>query len=99
MEIAFGDRARVLATSETIHLGFADRVGMVHGITTPSITSVEVIGGCDLDIAFNLVFEDDKRTVWFAPHLLEFVDHAPGTEIVIGGKKLVRSASGEWVKS
>jgi hypothetical protein len=43
-------------------------------------------------------FEDRNESFWFAPSLVQFVDHAPGTEITIDGvaKKWVRTESGDW---
>lgn len=40
-------------------------------------------------------------TLWFAPELLEFVDHAAGTKMRLDGapKKWTRSANGEWGES
>jgi hypothetical protein len=45
--------------------------------------------------------EDRGEAYWFAPDLLEFVDHAIGTEIRIEGvsKKWVRTADGDWEES
>ena len=97
MAIAFGDTLRVASTPLTASLGLAGLTGQVYGETTPSVTGVEVIGGAAADYAFNLQLDGRDESLWFAPELLEFVDHAAGTEIVIGDKRLVRSASGEWV--
>ena len=72
--------------------------GQVYGETTPSVTRVEVVGGAAADYAINVKPSGRDETVCFAPELLEFVDHAPGTEIVIGNKRMVRAASGEWVE-
>jgi hypothetical protein len=96
MAFSFGDNLRVASTPLTVSLGLAGLTGPVHGATTPSVTGVEVIGGAAADYAINVQL--DGQSLWFAPALLEFVDHAPGTEIVIGNKRLVRSASGEWVE-
>ena len=78
--------------------GLAGRTGPVHGDTTPSVTHVDVIGDAKDDYAINVFFEDRKETFWFAPELLELMDHGAGTEITLKGvpKKWVRSASGEW---
>jgi hypothetical protein len=97
---SFGDNVRIRSTPLTQQLGYADRAGSVCGETTPSVTGVEVIGDVTQDFAINVVFEDDepKGGIWFAPQLVEFVDHAPGTEIRIGDTHLVRRADGEWDK-
>jgi hypothetical protein len=98
MAISFGDNVRVTSTPLTVSLGLAGLTGAVYGETTPSVTGVEVIGGVAADYAINVQLDGRDESLWFAPELLEFVDHAPGTEIVIGNKRMVRSASGEWVE-
>jgi hypothetical protein len=98
MAISFGDNVRVVSTPLTASLGLAGLTGAVYGQTTPSVTGVEVIGGAATDYAINVQLKGRAESLWFAPELLEFVDHAPGTEIVIGNKRLVRSASGEWIE-
>jgi hypothetical protein len=98
VSISFGDNVRVLETPLTASLGLAGRVGQVYGETTPSVTAVEVVGEMSEDCAIAVQFEGKSDSIWFAPQLLEFVDHAPGTEIVIGSKRMVRDASGEWIE-
>ncbi len=99
--ISFGDNVRVRATPLTQELGLAGMAGQVYGETTPSVTSVDVIGEIRDDYAINVFFEERKGSFWFAPELLELIDHAPGTEIRLDGvpKKWVRTASGEWAES
>ena len=41
----------------------------------------DVIGGAANDYAINVQLDGRGEPLWFAPELLEFVDHAPGTEI------------------
>ncbi|MBX6312193.1 MAG: hypothetical protein IRY99_04640 [Isosphaeraceae bacterium] len=98
MAISFGDNVRVASTPLTVSLGLAGLMGQVYGETTPSVTGVEVVGRSAADYAVNVQLDGRDESLWFAPELLEFVDHAPGTEIVIGNKRLVRTASGEWVE-
>jgi hypothetical protein len=98
MAISFGDNVRVVPTPLTSSLGLAGLTGAVYGETTPSVTGVDVVGEATADYAINVQLDSRDESLWFAPELLEFVDHAPGTEIVIGNKRLVRSASGEWVE-
>jgi hypothetical protein len=76
-------------------------VGNVFGETTPSVTGVEVIGDSKENRAINVFFEDRKKGFWFAPELLEFIDHAPGAEIRFDGipKRWIRSATGEWMET
>jgi hypothetical protein len=92
------DNVRVRRTPLTEELGLAGCVGQIYGVTTPSATGVNVVGGDGEDRAFNVVIPGKSADLWFAPALLQFVDHAPGTEISVGGKRLVRSATGEWVE-
>jgi hypothetical protein len=74
--------------------------GQVYGETTPSVTGVEVIGEASEDFAVNVFLETRDEAYWFATDLLEFVDHAPGTEMRLEGvaKRWVRSESGEWIE-
>jgi hypothetical protein len=99
--ISFGDNVRVRPSRETEARGVAGLRGQVYGATTPSVTGVSVIGPVTRDLAVNVHFEGRGETLWFAPELLEFIDHAPGTEVRLDGvaKKYVRSASGEWVET
>ncbi len=96
MEISFGDNVRVLVTSETTAQCVAGKVGSVLGMTTPSVTSVDVIGELNEDYAINVSFEDEEGEFWFAHQLLEFIDHGAGTEIVIDDFKAIRNADGTW---
>ncbi|MCY2994781.1 MAG: hypothetical protein NTY19_44005, partial [Planctomycetota bacterium] len=96
--ISFGDNVCVRVTPATTTAGLAGLTGHVYGHTTPSVTGVEVIGDLTEDFAVNVHFEDRGESFWFAAEQLEFVDHAPGTEIQLAGvsKKWVRTESGEW---
>ena len=98
MAISFGDNVRVATTPLTTALGLAGLNGAVYGETTPSVTGVEVVGEATDDYAINVQLDGRDESLWFAPELLEFVDHAPGTEIVIGNRRLIRSESGEWIE-
>ncbi|MEQ8856775.1 hypothetical protein [Gimesia sp.] len=99
MNITFGDHVRVLSASETDERGLAGKCGQVYGETTPSVTGVEVIGEAREDYALNVFMEDLDSDFWFAPDLLELIDHAAGTEIIIGNRKAVRRADGSWEES
>lgn len=99
MNITFGDQVRVLSAPETDERGLAGKSGQVYGETTPSETGVEVIGEAREDYALNVFMEDLDAAFWFAPDLLELIDHAAGTEIVIGNLKAVRRADGSWEES
>lgn len=99
--ISFGDNVRVRATPLTRELGFAGLAGQVYGEATPSVTGADVIGEVRDDYAINVFFEEREESFWFAPELLELIDHAPGTEVRLKGvpKRWVRTASGEWAES
>lgn len=95
----FGDNVRVRPTAETQTAGYAGRAGSVMGETTPSVTEVEVVGGAADDYALAVSFDGTDDVVWFAPELLELVDHGAGAEITIHAdptRKWVRNASGGW---
>jgi hypothetical protein len=98
MTISFGDNVRIVSTPLTVDLGLAGLVGQVYGETRLSYTGVEVVGEPADDYALNVQLEGRPDTIWFAPHLLQFIDHAPGTEIVIGNSRMIRSSSGEWIE-
>lgn len=99
MNITFGDNVRVLSSPETDEQGLSGKTGQVYGETTPSVTSVDVIGEVKNDYAINVSIEELGSEFWFAPQLLEFIDHAEGTEIVIGDYQAVRRADGTWDES
>ncbi len=94
---SFGDNVRVRSTPETVARGVAGRTGQVLGETTPSVTGVQVIGSAAEDYALHVDF-DDAQDLWFAPEVLEFLNHAPGTEIRLAGKKWTRKADGSWTE-
>jgi hypothetical protein len=74
--VTFQDKVRVIVTPETEARGVAGLVGVVYGETTPSVTSVEVIGELASDYAVNVVFDGNSETFWFVPELLEFADES-----------------------
>jgi hypothetical protein len=95
--VSFGDRVRIRATDATVEAGLAGQVGTVFGLTTPSLGFVDDIVGDPIDdVAVNVNLEQGHGSVWFAPSLLEFLDHTPGLEIRIGEKGFMRTESGEW---
>ena len=96
--VSYGDNVRILRTAETERLGIAELIGNVYGETTPSDSKVEVIGKLDTDYAVNVYFDTLDVGYWFAPQMLEFVGHAPGTEIHVHGSpfKSVRQPDGTW---
>lgn len=98
VNISYGDNVRILRTADTERLGIAELIGNVYGETTPSETGVEVIGKLESDYALNVYFDTLDRSFWFAPQMLEFVNHAPGTEIFVHGSpfKSVHQRDGTW---
>jgi hypothetical protein len=96
--LSFADHIRVLAAPETERAGLAGSVGQIYGFTTPSITGISVVGDLREDFAIAVQFEGRPEAVWLAAQVVELVDHAPGTEIGVGTKRLVRDASGEWTE-
>ena len=96
--VSFGDRVLIRTAPETEHVGFAGREGIVYGWTTPSVTNVGVIGEPAEDLAYNVGFDEPGSDAWFAPHLVEMLDHSPGLEITVGEQRLVRDAEGAWRK-
>ena len=98
MNVSFGDKVCIRATKETEAVGVAGLKGHVCGETTPSVTGVEVIGTPSADFAVNVHIEERDEAYWFAPELVEFIDHAPGTEIRLEGvdKRWIRTEDGGW---
>ena len=101
LSAGFGDRVRIRRAPETESADFAGRCGVVHGVTTVSVTGVSVVGTPTDDTALNVCFEESNDNAWFAPQLVEFVDHDPGTSLTLDGvpKKWTRDASGRWIES
>lgn len=95
IEPTIGDNVRIRATAETEQSGHAGWTGTFYGFTTPSVTGISFVGSTEVDIAYNVGF-GDNHDVWFAPELVEVVDHAPGSEMTIGDRRFIRSADGEW---
>jgi hypothetical protein len=97
----FGDRVRIRPTAETEAAGIAGRSGVVYGMTTVSVTGVEVLGSPTEDVALNIGIDKSERTVWLAPVLVEFLDHNAGVTLTLDGvpKKWTRDSSGTWVES
>ncbi len=92
----FGDTVCICRTPLTESLRLAGRRGVVYGETTPSVTGVDVIGGAERDYAIAVNFDGKSESIWFAPDLVEFVDHGAGQEMRVGSRQFVRDANGEW---
>jgi hypothetical protein len=94
-QIGLFDNVRVIISPLTEEAGLAGLFGQVYGVTTPSDTLVEVLGGAPENRAFSVRFRDERQ-IWVRPDLLEFVDHAPGTSMSVGSKMLIRNGDGSW---
>ena len=99
MTISFGDNVKIRSSQETDKLGLSGKIGQVSGETTPSVTGVDVIGHTEEDFAFNVNIEELDAQHWFAPYLLEFIDHAEGTTLQVGNIKAVRQSDGSWLET
>jgi len=97
----FGDRVRIRPAPETEAAEIAGCIGVVNGITTVSVTGVEVVGSPAEDVALNIAIDESEKTFWLAPALVEFIDHNPGVAINLVGvpRQWIRDASGKWVES
>jgi hypothetical protein len=100
-EISFGDNVKVVTAPETTGAGIAGTTGRVYGVTTPSVTAIQPLGHSGVDMAYNVYFDETGTDVWLAPHLVEFVDHAPGTVATLNGveDQWTRAGSGEWIEA
>ena len=98
--LSFADRVRVRNSDDTATRSLAGKVGEIHGFTMPSASGVEVIGSSSRDVALGVYFDDLKEALWFAPELLEFVDHGEGTRIRVQGSDVewVKTERGDWVQ-
>ncbi len=94
--ITIGDKVRIRRTAMTEAMAIAGREGLVDGTTVPSATGIEPIGDTPDDHAVCVYFDHLQIQLWFAPDLVEFVDHSPGLTVDIGGHKYIRDADGQW---
>lgn len=97
--IGIFDRVRIKESPETIAAAVAGLEGDVYGFTTPSVTSVAVIGGSPDDYALNVSVESREDELWFRPDLVEFLHHNVGSEMTVGNIKAVRQADGSWIET
>ena len=79
----FGNKVRIKQTPETEEKGFAIKEGEVYGQTIPSMMDLEIIGTLKEDLAINVHFDDLNQSFWFAEDLIEHIDNAQGTEIML----------------
>jgi hypothetical protein len=101
VRVQFGDRVRILSDPVTEARGLVGRTGTAYGVTTPSVTGIEVIGTPSSDVAVKVSIEDIQEQFWFAENLLEFVDHNAGTTTTLDGVNLkwTRNADGGWTET
>jgi hypothetical protein len=94
----FGDRVRIRDAEETRVGGYSGQTGTVFGESIPSTSGVTpVIGDRGEDRALSVTVDETRKSAWFAPHLIEFVDHG-GVETmsVDGGPSFTRDPDGTW---
>jgi hypothetical protein len=96
MRPSFGDRVRIRQTAVANSAGIAGLEGLIYGETVPSLSGAQVVGPCPGDFALNVYIKERDSDYWLAPEHVEFVDHAVGSEVGVGSKRLVRRADGEW---
>jgi hypothetical protein len=75
----FGNKVKIKSSPETIEKELAGKIGEIFGQTTPSITSVEVIGKPKKNFAVNVQFNDLQESFWFDEDLLEYIDNGEGS--------------------
>lgn len=97
-QIQFGDIAKIKFNQDTEKLGVAGLTGSIYGETKPSISNVEIIGVSTEDFALNIYIEEKRVDYWFPREYLEFISHAPGTDLKIGDSNFIRKENGEWVE-
>ena len=90
------DLVRIKSSPETDRLGLSGKLGHIRGFTTPSVTNPTVIGDLREDYALSVYFEDNEQQLWLADQLLEYLDHDPGLEATIGGRRLFYTPDGRW---
>ena len=96
---AFGDRVRIRPTPETNEAGIAGLEGDIYGMTTPSVTKIEAIGGAPDDRALNVSIGERGATYWVRPDLVELVHHNEGMVMKVGRVTAVRTPDGTWTET
>jgi hypothetical protein len=98
--LSFADRVRIRDAPETVARRLAGRVGEIHGFTMPATSGVDVIGASAHEVALGVYFDELKEALWFAPELLDFVDHGEGTTIRVQGSDVewVKTERGDWLQ-
>lgn len=92
------DTVRIRETPVTLAAGYNSANGVVFGVTTVSLTQVDVIGEAEDDCALNVDFGGALPSAWFQPSLVEITGQ-PETMISIEGAEFRRpEGGGEWVR-
>jgi hypothetical protein len=81
--------------------GIGGQVGVVHGLTKPSLSQVEVLGRLQSDQAVNVFFESIQKGFWVPVELVEFVEQASETVFMLKGvpTQWTQDASGVVVET
>ena len=92
------DNVRIRSTPVTDAAGYGGAEGVVFGVTTVSVTNVEVIGDAEDDCAINVDFDRTLPSAWFQPSLVEVTGQSEA-RISIGGAEFQRpDGGGEWIQ-
>lgn len=96
----FGNKVKIKKSPETEALNFANKIGIIYGSTTPSVTGVSVIGNSKDDSAINVYFDDLNESFWFNEDLLEEIDNGEGITMTLDGvdKKWTKGSDGSWIE-
>ncbi|NBW06739.1 MAG: hypothetical protein EBR82_01795 [Caulobacteraceae bacterium] len=89
------DAARVRSTPVTEAAGYAGAEGTIHGVTTVSLSGVDVIGEPEDDVAIYVDFDGQLPEAWFQPSLVEVIGE-PAMTVTVGKGRMERSEGGEW---
>jgi hypothetical protein len=98
---AMGTRVRVRPDSATDAVGIGGQVGVVHGLTKPSLSRVDVVGILQTDQAVHVYFDSLHKGFWVPVELVEFVGQAPETVFMLKGvaKQWTQTSSGAVVEA
>ena len=92
------DAVRIRSTPVTDAAGYGDAEGVIYGVTTVSVTGVEVIGAVEDDCAVNVDFDGTRPAAWFQPSLVEVIGK-PETTIEVGRGVLTRvEGTDDWIE-
>lgn len=97
---SFGNTVKIKSSTETDKLNLTNKIGIVYGKTSPSITDVKVIGSPKNDSAINVYFEDLEQSLWFNEDLLEEIENGEGMVMTLDGvdQKWTKDENGNWLE-